>query len=94
MRRNDLQPSAGFCDPVQLRHKTKHVGNMLDHVAANDLFKLIVVKRIWKGSEIVNDVCMTQRVCIDANCAGKLVLTAADIEHTFHALVFVQEESR
>jgi hypothetical protein len=35
---------------------------------------------------------MTARVCVDAHCAGKLVLTTPDVENSFLHLVFVQKE--
>ena len=79
----DLQPAAGFGDAVQLSYKTKHIRNMLDDVATDDLFKFVVAERIGERTEIVNDVCMAARVCIDADRAGKLVLTAADIKNSF-----------
>jgi len=56
---------------------------MLDHVPANDLFKLIVLEWIRKGSEIVNYICMTLRIRIDADRAGKLVLTTPNIKNAF-----------
>jgi hypothetical protein len=52
-------------------------------VTANDLFKLIVAERIGEGSKIVNDVSMAQPVRIDANRAGKFVLTTANIKNAF-----------
>ena len=55
---------------------------MLDYVTANDLFKLIVAERIRKVAEIVNDICMAQRIRIDADRAGKFVLTTANIKHS------------
>ena len=83
VRSKYLQFAAWLCDPVQLSDETKHIRNVLDHVAANDLFKLIVAERIGKGSEIVNDVCMASRVRVDADRAGKLVLTTANIKNFF-----------
>ena len=80
---NDLQPPARFRDAVQLRNKAKHVWHVLDNVATNDLFKFAIAERIWKRTEVVNDVCMASRVCIDADRAGKLVLTTADVENSF-----------
>jgi hypothetical protein len=56
---------------------------MLDHVPANNLFKLIVGEWIRKVSEIVNYICMTPRIRIDAERAGKLVLTTANIKNSF-----------
>ena len=83
VRRKDFQSTARFCDPVQFRNEAKYVRNVLDHVATNDLFKLIVAERIRERSEIVNDVCMTSRVRVDADGAGKLVLTTANVEDVF-----------
>ena len=78
---NDLYFAARSRDAMQLIHETEHIGNMLDHMTTNDLFKLIVTERIRKRAEVVNDVGMTRRVCIDADCAGKLILTTADIKN-------------
>ena len=97
MRSDDLQDAAGFGNAVQLGDKTKHVGNVLDDVATNDLFEFVVRERIWKRSQIVNDVCMTSSISIDADRAGKLVLTTANVEDLFpfgHALVFAQQQRR
>ena len=81
MRRNDLDLASGFRNAMQLIHETKNVRNMLDDVATNDFLKLVVSERIWKRSEIVNDVCMTQSICIDTDRAGKLILTTTDVEN-------------
>src|ERR1051326_1077054 len=59
---------------------------MLDNVTANDLVEFVVGERIWKRSEIVNDICVTQAIRIDADRTGKLVLTTPDIE-TLYAFV-------
>ena len=83
MRRNDLKFAAGFCNAMQLIHETEHVGNMFNDVPANYFFKLIISERIWKESEIMNHVCMTQTIRIDPDCAGKFVLTTTDIKDLF-----------
>lgn len=83
MRSNDLQPAARFRNAVQLGDKTKHVRHVLDDVATNDLFKFVVAERIWKGTEIVNDVCVASRVCVDTDRPRKFVLTTADVENSF-----------
>jgi len=95
MWRDDLQHAAWLRNAMQLVDETKHIRNVLDHVTTYDLFKLVIGKRIWKRTEIVNDVCMTRTIRIDANRAGKFVLTTADVENLFlHALVFVQQQRR
>lgn len=95
MRSDDLQHPAGFCDAMQLVDETKHVGNVLDNVAANDLFEFVIRERIRKRPQIVNDVCMTSTIGIDADRAGKLVLTTADVEDLFlHRSVFAQQQGR
>src|ERR1700752_347735 len=82
---NNLKSAAGLCDAMQLIHETENVGNVLDNMPANYFSKFIIVERIRKHSEIMNHVCMTQRIGIDPDCAGKFVLTTTDIED--HALV-------
>ena len=97
MWRDDLQHAAGLRDAMQLVHETKHIGNVLDHVSTYDLFKLVIGERIWKRAEIVNDICMTRTIRIDADRAGKFVLTTADVENLFlrlHRSVFVQQQGR
>lgn len=83
MRCDDLQDAAGFGNAMQFGNKTQHVGNVLDDVTTNDLFEFVVRERIRKRSQIVNDVCMTSTISIDADRAGKLVLTTADVENLF-----------
>ena len=80
MRSNDLQFAAGLRDAMQLIHKTEHIGDVLDNVTANYFFKFIIGERVWKNSEIVNDICMTRSIRIDTDRAGKLVLTTTDIK--------------
>ena len=46
MRSDDLQYPAGFGDAMQLVNKTKHVGDVLDDVATNDLFEFVVSERM------------------------------------------------
>src|SRR5688572_5099515 len=79
---NDLQSSTGLRNAVQLINEAKHIGDVLDHMTTNDLFELIVAERVRKGSEIVNHVCMTQRVRVHADRAGKFVLTTADVKNS------------
>ncbi len=66
---------------MQLVNETKHVGNVLDHVTTNNLFELIISKWIRNGSEIVNHISMTQTIRVDADRAGKFILTTTDIEN-------------
>ena len=95
MRSDDLQHPAWLRDAMQLVDETEHVGDMLDNVATNDFFEFVVRERIRKRSQIVNDVCMTSTISIDADRAGKLVLTTADVEYFFlHRSVFTQQQGR
>ena len=93
--RNDLQFAARLCYAVQLSNETKHIRHVLNNVTTDNLFKFIVVERIRKVSQIVNYICMTQAIRIDADRAGKLVLTTADVENPFlHRSVFTQQQCR
>ena len=83
MRCEDFQYAARLRDAMQLVYKSKHVRHVLDHVTTKDLFEFVIGKRIWKRTEIVDDVCMTATVRIDADSAGKFILTATDIENLF-----------
>src|SRR5215213_9388724 len=82
MRRDNLQLAARFRDAMQFRHEPENVGNVLYHVTADDLFKLVIMERIRKDSEIVNDVSMTSRIHIDTDRAGKFVLATADVQNS------------
>ena len=68
---------------MQLVNEAKHIRNMLDYVATNDLFKFIIGEWVWKRSQIVNNISMTRTVRIDADGSGKFVLTATDVEDLF-----------
>lgn len=92
-----LQNAAGPRDAMQFVNKTKHVGYVLDDVTANDLFKFVIGERIWKRSQIVNHIRMTQTIRVDADRARKFVLTTTDVENLSafgHRSVFVQQQSR
>ena len=81
---------------MQLVDETKHVGNVLDHVTANHFLEFVIRKRIRKRAEIMNHVGMTRAIRIDTDCAGKLILTATDIENLSafrHRSVLVHEQS-
>jgi len=97
MRRENFQNTAGLRDAMQLVNETKHIGNVLDHVTTNDLFEFVISERIWIGAKIVNYICVTQTIRVDADRAGKFVLTTTDIEDLFafgHRSVLVHQQSR
>jgi len=76
--------------------ETKHVGHVLDHVTTNNLFEFVVGKRIRKRAEIVDHISVTQTIRIDADRAGKFILTTTDIENLSafgHRSVLVQQQS-
>ena len=81
MRSDDLYFATRLRDAMQLRDEPQHIRHMLDHVTTNYLFKLIISEWIWKRSEIMNDVSVTQKVRIDTDRAGKLVLTTTNVEN-------------
>ena len=83
MRSDDLYFASGLRDPMQLVNEAKHIGNMFDHMTANDLFKFVISERVRKVAEIVNDVSVTRTVRVDADRSGELVLTTTDIENFF-----------
>src|SRR4030095_13173985 len=68
---------------MKLIYKTKHVRNVLDHVPANDLIELIALEWIRKVPEIMYDVRMRSRICVDADCSRKLILTTTNVEDLF-----------
>jgi len=83
MRSDDLQHPAWLRDAMQLVDETKHIRNMFDHMATNDLFKLVIGEWVWKRSQVVNDVSVSRTVRVDTDRAGILVLTTADIKNSF-----------
>jgi hypothetical protein len=50
-------------------------------MAANDLIKLIIGKRVRQYAEIVDDVCGGTRIRIDSDRAWVFVLPATDVEN-------------
>lgn len=78
--RDDLDDSAGFSNSMKLTDKSHYVRNMFNHVAADNLIEGIIVKRIRKHSEIVNDVGISSRIRVDSKRAWILVLPAAYIQ--------------
>jgi len=81
MRRENLENAARSGDAMQLVDEPKHVGNVLDHMTTNNFLEFVIGKRIGKRTEIVNHIRMTQTIRIDADRAGKLVLTTTNIEY-------------
>jgi hypothetical protein len=79
---------------MQLCDEADHIRNVLDHVVTNYLFKLIVGEWIGKDAEIVNNIGVTTRIRVNANCAGKFVLATAYVRTRFVGsdmrLVFLQ----
>src|SRR5689334_14149335 len=88
----NFQFAARLRDAMQLGDKPDHVRHVLNYVATNNLFKLVVAEWIRKDAEIVNDVGVTARIRIDANRARKLVLATAYVQNSLggfgHALSF------
>jgi hypothetical protein len=96
MRRENFQNAAGLRNPMQLVNETEYIWNVLDHVATNDLFKFVIRERKWIGAEIVNHICMTQTIRVDADRARKFVLTTTDVEDLFafgHRSVLAHQQS-
>ena len=54
---------------------------MLDNVATDNFVELVVTKRIRKDSNIMNDVGLRARICIDTYRARKFILTASNIQN-------------
>src|ERR1043165_3364804 len=92
MRRENLEFTAGPRDAMQLVDEPDHVRRVFDHVTTNDFFKPVVVERIRKDAEIVNDVGVTARIRVDADRAGKFILATAYVQNSLrgfgHAISF------
>ncbi len=52
--------------------------HVIEHVP--DVMSFVVRERIRKGPEVVNDICMRTRVCVDPNCARIFILPTPDVE--------------
>jgi len=82
VRRDYFQSAAGLRDAMEFSYKAEYIGNVLDHMTANNLVELVIIKRIRKDTEVVNDVGVTARVRVDADGAGKLILTTPDVQYS------------
>ena len=60
-----------------------YVGNVLNHVAANNLIEFIVGKRIRDYAKIVDDVGVATMIRIYSYGTGLLVLTTSDVKYLF-----------
>src|SRR5580765_5630472 len=83
MRSNNSDAAAGFRNTMQLRNETHHIGNVFDYMTTNNLVKLTFSERIRNDAQIVNHICLSAGIGIDAGCAWILVLAAADVENFF-----------
>src|SRR5258705_9865721 len=81
MWRDNLKPSARFSDPVQLVHEAQHIRDMLDHVATDYLVELVIIEWVRKVSQVMYEVCLSPRIRIDADGAGKFILPAPYIQN-------------
>ena len=88
MRRNDLQSPTRFGNPVQLGDELEHIGNMLDHMPANDLVEFVSGEGIRKDTKIMDDVRISARVGIDTDRSGKFVATATNIQNSLRRVTF------
>src|SRR6266478_4873941 len=77
---DNLKPSARFSDPVQLIHEAQHIGDMLDHVAADYFVELVIIEWVRKVSQVMYEVCLSPWIRIDTDGAGKFILPASYIQ--------------
>jgi hypothetical protein len=59
---DDFYPTTGFSNTVKLGNESHHVRNVLNHVPAYDLIELVVVKRVWHVTKIMNYVSLRARI--------------------------------
>jgi len=57
--------------------------DVFDHMPADYFVKFVIRKWIWDGAEVVNDVGMCFRICIEADCARRFVPATSDVENFF-----------
>jgi len=67
---------------MEFSYKAEYIGNVLDYMTANNLVELVIIKRIRKDTKIVKDVGVTAWVRVDADGAGKLILTTPDVQNS------------
>jgi hypothetical protein len=82
MRRSNLYPAAGSGDPKEFGYKRHNIRHMLGDVTADNLVEFIICKGVRKNPEIVNHICMSFGVCVNANRARRLVPPTTHIKHS------------
>src|SRR5256885_11149642 len=81
MRSNYIDPTAGFCDAIQLSNKGHHIRHMFGDVTADDLIKFVIRERIRNDAEIMNHISMAFRVRVDSDCPWRFVPAATNVEN-------------
>jgi len=56
MWRDDFYQARRFRYAMELSHKRHHIWHMFNHMTTNNLIESVVVERIWKHAQIMNDL--------------------------------------
>ena len=77
---DDFNLTARFGNAMEFRNKSQYVGNMFYDMTADDFIELVVGEGIGQDTEIVYDVGMAARICVEAYGVRIFVLAATDIK--------------
>ena len=84
MRRRDIDFTPRAQEPVKLFHRANHIGNMLDHMNRTHFVENRVGEWVGNMVDINNRISSGRSYAIDADTAGVLVDSAADIKDARH----------
>src|SRR4029453_7497556 len=83
VRRDDPQHATWFCNPVKFTDERNHIRHVFDYMATNNFVELIVWKRVWQNTQVVDDVGVRLWICVYSYRTGKLVLTTTYVKNSF-----------
>ncbi len=81
-----LHDRPGAADTMDLLHLLEWLGDVLNHVLQQNLIEQLVLIPPWPNVEAVDDVCVCVGRDVDANRAGNLAVTAAEIKNRARTL--------
>ncbi len=79
MRHADHESSAGHENPMEIA-KDRNILDMLEHILAENLLKMIVRKRQREFFDIMHDIYARKRADIEVNISGENMLPTAEVE--------------
>ena len=76
---------------MQLVNESEDVGYVLDDVTTDDLVELVVVKRIGKDAQVMNEIGLSSRIRVDTDRARKLVLPTSYVQNSYRDCGWMSE---